>query len=270
MASALPADPERVPYYLLLVGGPESIPFRFQYQLDVQYAVGRIAFDTVDEYRSYAEAVVARERVDGPRSVHLFGPTHPADRATQLSSRLIGSLHDDLHTTPGYDVQRTLADDATKDALTELVATEAGLLFTASHGIGFPHGDRRQREAQGALVCQDWPGPLLADGDLADRTYFAGADVERLAGVGSRIMMSFACYGAGTPTRTTSPAATAPSAPSSPTSPSWPGCPSASSLTAAAVRSRSWGTWSGRGHAPSVQAGRASRTTPSATRSGRS
>jgi hypothetical protein len=50
-------------------------------------------------------------------------------------------------------VQTTLAAEATKDALMELVATDTGLLFTASHGVGFPRGDRRQQEEQGALVC---------------------------------------------------------------------------------------------------------------------
>lgn len=201
VGSALPANPEKLPYYVLLVGGPESIPFPFQYQLDVQYAVGRVCFDTVEEYARYAEAAVAADTVDAPRAARLFGPSHPADRATQLSAaNLVEPLRQGLATQPGWDVSADPPEKSTKQTLGDLLSgADVGLLFTASHGVGFPRGDPRQREAQGALVCQDWPGPLLSGGELAETTYLAGADVATLPQVRARIMMSFACFGAGTP-----------------------------------------------------------------------
>ena len=55
-------DPAKgVPFYLLIVGPPDAIPFEFQYVLDIYWGVGRLWFDTVDEFRQYAESVVRYE-----------------------------------------------------------------------------------------------------------------------------------------------------------------------------------------------------------------
>ena len=82
--------PTKVPYYVTLVGGPDAIPFDFQYLLDVEYAVGRLAFDTPDLYRVYAEGVAAYETAAaGPRNtkeVVYWGTRHPGDRSTQMSA----------------------------------------------------------------------------------------------------------------------------------------------------------------------------------------
>lgn len=72
------------------------------------------------------------------------------------------------------------------------------LLFTASHGIGFPNGDERQRDHQGALVCQEWPGPGYS-GAIGPDWYFAADDVSEQARLLGLIAIFFACYGAGVP-----------------------------------------------------------------------
>lgn len=198
------AQVDKVPYYLLLVGGPETIPFRFQYELGVNYAVGRLHFDTALEYRNYAESVTAAEgraaQAGAPRA-SFFGVCNDDDRATQMSSSmLVEPLAQALVSRhPDWQFQQVMAANATKANLAACLQSRPSLLFTASHGMGFPADDARQRPDQGALLCQDWPGPMHHRGAIPADYYFSAADVAEGTDLSGTIAFHFACYGAGTP-----------------------------------------------------------------------
>jgi hypothetical protein len=196
-----PANPEKVPYYLLLVGDPEAIPFSFQYQLDVQYAVGRLCFDQLEEYRFYAESVVLAETrgSERRRRACFFAPANPGDPVTvSMNAHLAQPVADGVRRDqPGWEVETVIGEDATRGRLGCLLDEAPAFLFAACHGMGFAAGDPDQRDRQGALVCQDWPGP--APGGIEREQYFAAEDVGDQAHVHGLVAFCFACFGAGTP-----------------------------------------------------------------------
>jgi hypothetical protein len=201
-----PADPDKVPYYLLIVGDPAVIPYSFQSQLDVQYAVGRLHFDRVADYAAYAESVVSAEtgQVKLRREAAFFGVGHqqPDPATRQSNAYLIDPLVKGLGDT-GWELRPPVLDAAaTKAALAQHLggSRTPALLFTAGHGLVVPAENQRklpQTEYQGALICADWPGPGTP---FADREFFfAGKDLAADANLLGLVGFFFACFGGGTP-----------------------------------------------------------------------
>ena len=200
-----PADPDKVPYYLLIVGSPAAIPYRFQSQLDVQYAVGRIHFETLQEYANYAQSVVDAEtgKIKLPRQITLFSPDNNDDPSTKLSTHLLTEpLVTKLQEAkPDWQFTSFLRNDATHAELTQILGGDQtpALLFTASHGMVFPKGDALQERHQGALLCQDWPGREQWPHAIPEEFYFAGDHLASDRNLQGMIAFFFACYGGGTP-----------------------------------------------------------------------
>jgi hypothetical protein len=205
-------DPEIVPYYLVLVGPPDLIPYEFEYLLSVEHAVGRLSFDTTGEYERYARSVIAYERagsVSNEKEIVFWGTRHFGDPATNLSASLLieplangiagaaGALKRPIHADAGFERKLRLGDDATKASLLEVLhaQTPPAMLFTASHGMVCRSGWQNQRSDQGALICQDWPAFTIPRAEHL----LAAADIGDDANVHGVVAYLFACFGAGTP-----------------------------------------------------------------------
>jgi hypothetical protein len=138
-----------------------------------------------------------------PKRATFFSVANPDDLNTQASTeRLVKPLADKLRgDEPDWTLETVLAEDAKKGHLESLLKDNApALLFTASHGAGFDLGDPRQLKHQGALVCQEWQGPVAMKGrPVPQSMYYAMDDVTSDAQLHGSITFHFACFGAGTP-----------------------------------------------------------------------
>jgi hypothetical protein len=200
-----------MPYYLLIIGSPEAIPFEFQYVLDLYWGVGRLWFDTTDEFRRYAETLIAYETASSPptsRQMALFATAHDFDLATQLFTKCVvkplvegeGQRPVPVGQRQRFKLRQFLGDVATKASLAEIYSGSVpggtpSLLFSGSHGMEFEPDDPRQADAQGALVCADWGG----FGSIKEDEWFAASDVPANAKLHGMIHFLFACYGGGCP-----------------------------------------------------------------------
>jgi hypothetical protein len=199
-------DPELgVPYYILIVGPPDEIPFEFQYGLDLYWAVGRLWFQTAGEFRQYADSVIRYETmavVPTSRQMAVFATCHDFDAATRMfSSEVAEPLSSgSVGQRQKFSLRPFIGDSATRNALDGILrgAIDGGppaVLFSGSHGKSFRPDDPRQPGSQGALICQDWSGYGKVERDA----YFDSSDVPANAKVHGMVHFLFACYGGGWP-----------------------------------------------------------------------
>jgi len=161
-------SPERMPYYLLLVGSPADIPYRFQQQLDLNYAVGRLYFDDLIAYHHYATSVGESESSLGhQRRVSLFAPRFPGDThtATTVEELVVPVAAELQERAPGWRISAAIGDEATKEHLGAMLngGDDAALLFAATHAVIVPDAHPLFDARHGALVCGDWAGPPNAN-----------------------------------------------------------------------------------------------------------
>src|ERR1035437_931514 len=207
-----PVDPYQggVPYYLLIVGSPDRISFEFQALLKMQWAVGRLAFDNVEDYGRYAQAVVAYEsasfRPVQRKNAAVWVTRNYGDLATAMLSGAVCqdflSSTNQLGARSQFNLDAFPNEKATKAQLTEILRGNLpggppAVFFTGSHGCDYSGADAaRQRQMQGSLVTQEWvPGTPASPANQ-----FSADDIPADAKLQGTFGFLFACYSGGCPT----------------------------------------------------------------------
>lgn len=198
-------NPAKVPYYLLLVGSPETLPFEVQNALAVSRAVGRLTFASTEGYADYARRLVGYEQDGAPshRRAAFWAPESPGDPPT-LSSvenfvKPLEQMVAGVRRT--WRVETYLRNAATKQRLGDLLfgGRQPAMLFTAGHAVRYRLNSSKQPTHQGALVGAEWPGPIHEECAMRNEYLFSALDVPVGADLAGLIAFLFGCYTAGTP-----------------------------------------------------------------------
>lgn len=187
---------ERRPHYILIVGGPDKVPFALQSLLDSAASVGRVDFASGEELRSYVDKLLRLERAPEPtvsRRCLVFATDHGWPDPTWLSRRYLAQpLGERIRERHGMEVEDLVDFDASADRLLLAAEGSPAFVMTVGHGQFVSAADEAlRRRCNGAVVCQPGAGGLrllTGEGVAATERFAEGA-----------IFFQFACFGLGTP-----------------------------------------------------------------------
>jgi hypothetical protein len=175
----------------------------------MQWAVGRLAFDDVEDYGRYAQAVVQYESAAfhpiQRKNAAVWVTRNPGDLATAMLSGAISQ--DFLDPSNPLGVQRQFNLDAfpnekaTKQKLVDILRGNLpggppAVFFTGSHGCDYSGADpATQRLMQGSLMTQEWiPGTPASPANQ-----FSANDIPADARLQGTVGFLFACFSGGCP-----------------------------------------------------------------------
>ena len=194
------SNKKRKAHYILIAGGPEQVPFLFQSILSTVASVGRVAFDSLNDLKTYVEKVIRLETAESPtveKETIFFAPDYGIQDPTYYSCHyMVEPLAEAVKEELSFKTQTILGKQATKERLQDaLRSSKPALVFTASHGLGAPDEPfETQKRINGAICCQRLAGQskedwlYKADDVPVDEPFLEGAGI-----------FQFACYGYGTP-----------------------------------------------------------------------
>jgi len=209
-----PVNPSQgVPYYLLIVGSPERISFEFQALLKMQWAVGRLCFDDIEDYGRYAQAVVQYENGSSKplqaRNAAVWVTRNYGDLATAMLSGAISqdflAPANQLGMRRQFMLNAFMNEKATKPQLIDILRGNVpggppAVIFTGSHGCDYSGADAAtQRRLQGSLVTQEWVPKTPA----SSTNQFTADDIPADAKLNGAVGFLFACYSGACPSQNT-------------------------------------------------------------------
>jgi len=196
---ALDLAGKKVPGYVLMVGGPDQIPFGFQSLMDTVASVGRLDFGRIEDLAAYAAKLLRLETGRSPvaeREALFFATDAGTEDPTYFSRKYMAEpLASHVRQDLKVKTTEIVGDQATKaNLLAALRKTKAALIYTASHGLGATSESQQvQAKYNGAICCQH-EGPLTLE------HLFSADDVPTTDPMcEGAVLFQFACYGYGTP-----------------------------------------------------------------------